>query len=271
MDGLTLAATACFGRSEPVESATIRGWFVSSGQGLVNAFIDGEPAGLASVLEGEEGPDDLPRAARRFSYSIPDFFQDGRSHVLSLSLDDSTAIEFQTPSGVTRSNLRFRFEQAARGPVERSVSDSLVRAASSGGVKSDYAGLADPFAGTAITGWAICRRAPGESVRLRMFIDGQIAGVTVSDRPREELRALGLDAASGGFAFSIPARFLDGMTHSLSILHDDGSSLPFRELDGDALEAGVHRRARDLHRGGGRRAARRQHKGLGGAPAPPDL
>ena len=236
MDGLTLVATACFGRSEPVDSATICGWFVSSGRGLVNAFIDGEPAGLASVLDAHDGSADLPKSARRFSYQIPDFFQDGRSHVLSLSLDDSTAIEFQTPSGVTRSNLRFRFEQAVApaAPVDRqSTQTSLSRSASSSDIcKSDYAGLADPFAGTAITGWAICRTSPGESVRLRMFIDGQIAGVTVSDLPREELRALGLDAASGGFAFDIPTRFLDGITHSLSILQDDGSSLPFRESDG---------------------------------------
>ena len=236
MDGITLVDTACFGRSEPVESATISGWFVSPGQGVVNAFIDGEPVGMASVLRAGELSSDLPRSARRFSYSIPDFFQDGRSHVLSMSLDDGSAIEFQTPSGVTRSNLRFRFEQpvAPLTLVDRQRTLSGLSGATSPDISnSDYAGLADPFEGDAITGWAICRRSPCKSVRLRMFIDGQIAGVTVSDRPREELRALGLDAASGGFAFRIPVRFLDGLTHSLSILHDDGSSLPVRLLGGE--------------------------------------
>ena len=236
MDWLTVASAACFGRADPVESTIVSGWFVSPGRGFIKAFVDGEPAGQASVLASDNATDEAASSPRRFSYSIADLFQDGRSHVLSMSLDDGTAIEFQTPSGVTRSNLRFRFEQpiASQDTVitESDPTKSIRTVSPPDSHQSRYAGLTDPFSGTVITGWAICRRSPCEAVRLRIFIDGKLAGTTMCDRPRNELQALGLHA-SGGFAFNIPERFLNEINNSLSILCDDGSSLSFREPEGE--------------------------------------
>ncbi len=195
-------------------------------------------AGQAAVLASAELPPDAPSYARGFSYTIPWNFQDGLSHVLSLALPDGTAVEFPARGGVTRANLRFRFAESAAPPDEPqrkpavAPSPPVQAAPDRGGDASDYVGFADPFSGTVITGWAVCRGAPDRRVRLRMFVDGQAAGTADCDQPCESLRALGLPTSYGGFAFSLPARFLDGTTHSLSALFEDGTPLPFRDADG---------------------------------------
>ena len=237
-----VAPNACFGRADPVESCTVTGWFVAPdrapGAAQVNAFIDGEPAGQAAVSASAELPPDAPSYARGFSYTIPWNFQDGLSHVLSLALPDGTAVEFPTRGGVTRANLRFRFAEptgAARRGAARPAAAPPVPAQAAPervGDASDYVGFADPFSGTIITGWAVCRSAPDRRARLRMFVDGQAAGTADCDQPRESLRELGLPTSFGGFAFALPARFLDGKTHSLSVLFEDGTPLPFRQADG---------------------------------------
>jgi GT2 family glycosyltransferase len=234
-----IAEVVCFGRANAVESALVTGWIVVPGKGrtakLVSAFVDGEPAGQAVVATAADTPDGAPKGARAFSYEIPWLYQDGRSHVLSLILGDGTAIEFPTRGGVTRSNVRFRFEEQKpatdAGPIEDPLA-SAQTASASVGAECDYAGRADPFSSTTITGWAICRRTPYECVGLRMFVDGHAAGGAVCDQPRHALHELGLPAGAGGFAFNIPDRFLDGRTHSLTILFDDGTPLGFEDADG---------------------------------------
>ena len=235
---------ACFGRANTVDTAVVTGWFVAPGRGRVagqiTAFIDGEPAGQAMAPTTTRPPDGAPKQARAFSYPIPWNHQDGRSHVLSLILGDGTAIEFPTRSGVTRSNMRFRFEAQVKPDIvgengeqaaaaRRSPCADGSRTDGSGG---DYTGLADPLSDTTITGWAVCRGAPDECVSLRLFIDGHAAGIAVCDQKHNALMALGLPEQAGGFEFAIPGRFLDGLTHSLSILFDDGRTLPFKDGDG---------------------------------------
>jgi O-antigen biosynthesis protein len=232
----SVVGVACFGRADQVESASVTGWFVAPGRGPIVAFIDGEAAGQAVILAAASRPVGTPEQARGFSYAIPLHFQDGRSHVLCLILEDGTAIEFRTRSGVTRANMRFRFEQPSLARVAAIGADlnaaARVRPNSAAG-NSDYTGFSDPFSGTTITGWAIRRDSPGEPVRLRMFVDGHAAGIAVCDQPREELRTLGLPEQFGGFSFDIPEAFLDGVTHSLSVILDDGSILPFKDTDGE--------------------------------------
>jgi len=235
MDGGILAnpvADCAFhGQADPVTSLIVTGWFVvpevTRERDQVVAFIDGEPAGKATVHPADEAPPGAPRHARRFSYSIPWDYQDGRSHVLSMLLEDGTAIQFPTRGGVTRSNVRFRFEEpdAAAAGADASLPGFATAE------NSAFTGLADPFSGTTITGWAVSRHSPADHVRLRMFVDGKLAGAVECDRPHEALHGLGLPTASGGFAFDIPQRFFDGTTHALSILFEDGTALPFRDVD----------------------------------------
>ncbi|TLU72701.1 glycosyltransferase family 2 protein [Lichenicoccus roseus] len=224
------AGTACFGRADPVESALVTGWLVAPGDGVVDAFIDGEGAGSAMVSSGS-GDAALADGTRRFSYQIPWNFQDGRSHVLSLVLGDGTAIECPTRGGVTRSNIRFRFEQPPDTQARGKDLDQERRVAADAG-QDGNAGLADPLSGSIITGWAVSRQAPEETVRLRVFVDGNAAGIAACDRPHRALRALGLPNEIGGFEFEIGRRYIDGLTHSLVILFEDGSTLPFLDAQG---------------------------------------
>ena len=239
MDGGSAAGLsvrpALFGRADAVGSALISGWVMAPGRGQVIAFIDGEPAGQAVVSPTKVLPAGAPELARGFSYAIPMDFQDGRSHVLSLMLDDGTAVEFPTRSGVTKANLRFRFEQPSvtQGPVS-TIDEVLEPQApwqSGPGAASDYVGRADPLSGNTVTGWAVRRHSNVELVRLCIFIDSHSVGVAFCDQPRPELQKLGMPDQSGGFSFDIPPRFLDGTSHTLSILYDDGNTLPFLDAD----------------------------------------
>ena len=252
MDAAVEAAegTACFGRADPVESARVTGWLVAPDRGQVDAFIDGESAGQAAVsapaASGFDprcaipGPDAsierAPPGSRTFTYRIPWHYQDGRSHVLSLVLSDGTPIECPASGGVTRSNLRFRFEEPSSPLLSEGHDLEQQRCTMPDGQgvgeSAGNAGLADPFSGTTITGWAVCRHSPQDTVRLRVFVDGHAAGHAVCDRPHPSLRALGLPTETGGFAFEIPKRFLDGLKHSLSILFEDGGTLSFMDGNG---------------------------------------
>jgi GT2 family glycosyltransferase len=243
MDGgisnTSIATAACFGRADALVSAVVTGWFVApSGRHLarlIAAYVDGEPAGDAECVTA--APDGAPKQTRGFSYAIPWKYQDGRTHVLSLVLVDGTAIEFHTRSGLSRSNVRFRFEE--QGPA-LTAPDSMVGTrrrrsntrSDTEVSKSDYAGLADRISGTTITGWAVDRRRPTVPVNLRIFVDGHASAGTTCDRPNAALRDLGLPDSAGGFAFAVPGRFLDGLTHSVSIRFEDGCPLPFRDEDG---------------------------------------
>ena len=234
------ADIACYGRADTVESAVVTGWFAAPGRGQINAFIDGDPAGQATVSPLINLPLGAPDETRGFSYAIPWHFQDGRSHVLSLVLWDGTAIEFPTRSGVTKANLRFRFAEsdtvkgttAAAGRADGGRARGRAVPAFDA-VTTEYAGSADPLDGIRITGFAVRQGDPNERVRLRMFVDGQPAGDVLCDQPRDTLRMLGMPEQIGGFSFEIPETYLDGTTHSLSLLFDDGGALPFKDIDGN--------------------------------------
>ena len=230
--------SACFGRADAVTTAVVTGWFIAPSKGgtadQITAFIDGEPAGHALVAAGGISPG-APAHAERFSYSIPWNYQDGRAHVLSLILGNGTAIEFPTRGGVTRSNVRFRFEESTR-PLVANVSgrdlDAEVQEAPSDQAQPFYTGRVEAVSGSTITGWAISLRSPDERVRLRMFVDGYASGSVNCDQQHEKLNVLGHPGGAGGFSFDIPDRFLDGTTHSLSVLFADGSPLPFSDPAG---------------------------------------
>ena len=223
---------ASFGRANPIENAVVTGWFVADidekASGLVTAFIDGEPSGQATIQAVTSYPESVPSQAHGFSYSIPRRYQDGLSHVLSLILFNGSAIEFPTRTGLTRSNLRFRFEEPAPPLSSHSSGPTHQDAASVNLNSSTYAGLADPFSDTTITGWAVSRQTPMIPTSLRMFIDGHPAGIATCTTIHAGLRAMGFPVDTGGFAYTIPDRFLDGATHSLSILFEDGATLFFR-------------------------------------------
>ena len=233
MDGFTppdaADDTACFGRANPIENSIVTGWFVVNdagpAAGLVSAFIDGQPSGQAYIEDDPPVAENLPRRARGFKYPIPRHYQDGRSHVLSLILANGTAIEFPTPRGLTRSNVRFRFEEPAPDARQPAAAPPAASAVSRN--SATYAGLADPFSDTTITGYGISRRTPNEPVEVRMFIDGHPAGTAICSRPHAGLISMGFPGESGGFSYAIPDRFLDGATHNLSILFEDGSTLYF--------------------------------------------
>ena len=237
MDGCVpaglVAATACFGRADPVQSATITGWLVVPGRTgrrqRLAAFIDGEPTGAAVVTRTETLSPGVPKHALGFSYPIPWNYQDGRSHVLSLVLPDGTAIEFPTRGGVTRANLRFRFEEREHAGWAPPIPAPPLEAGSAG---SEFLGLTDPFTGTMITGWVAHRQSPEMAVRLRVFVDGQAAGTVLCDQARDACAPAEAISAARGFSFDIPGRFLDGMTHTLAILFEDGTALPLRQADG---------------------------------------
>ncbi|MDQ2762186.1 MAG: glycosyltransferase family 2 protein [Pseudomonadota bacterium] len=239
-----IADAACFGRANRVESYIVTGWFVSPGgkaaEGQVAALIDGETCGRAAILTADDLPENAPKYAKAFSYPIPWIFHDGRSHALTLLLDNGTAVEFPTRSGVTRSNIRFRFaEPMAAGDAPREV-DTAVQTLDQprpGGSSGDFAGLVDALSGTTITGWSVCRRSPSDRVELRYYVDGHAAGRGICDQPHPDLKNLGLAGDLGGFRFELPERFLDGTTHSLTILFEDGTSLPFKNAGGGRQSA----------------------------------
>jgi glycosyltransferase involved in cell wall biosynthesis len=82
----------------------------------------------------------------------------------------------------------------------------------------------------------VCRLSPQEAVRLRVFVDGHAAGEVVCDRTHEGLTALGASTGSGGFAFEIPERFMDGLPHSLSMLFGDGTAFHFKDEFGGSQD-----------------------------------
>ena len=229
---------ASFGRANPIENAIVTGWFVSDdvrANGLVTAFIDGEPSGQAIVQAAALHTGNVPDHARGFSYPIPRQYQDGRSHVLSLILINGSAIEFLTQTGLTRSNLRFRFEEPL--PTPRGLAQVGIPLAISEPAQGSttYAGRGDRFRDTTITGWGFTRDDPMTPTMLRVFIDGHSAGTAICSGTHTGLQALGFPHEIGGFSYTIPDRFLDGTTHSLSILFEDGATLFFHGED-DAIQ-----------------------------------
>lgn len=269
---------ACFGRADTVDTAVITGWFVAPARGAagdrITAFIDGEPAGQAVATTACNLSEGAPGRACGFSYSIPFSYQDGRSHTLSLTLADGTAIEFPTRGGVTRSNMRFRFQEQNSSSMRGGPEETQAAALTPNAADSQYAGLADPPDNGTVTGWAICRGVPDQRVALRVFVDGRPAGEAVCDQPHDALRALGLPTGGGGFSFVIPDRFLDGSAHSLTVLFDDGRPLAFKTPDGGTQDRVEFATARTtftegfvdgLHGGSIRGWVVRRHSRTGGA------
>jgi hypothetical protein len=151
-----------------------------------------------------------------------------------LALDDGSPIDFLAGNGTTLRHLRFRFaapDQATRGA--EADDDSV---AGEGEPGPPFTGRADPFAGTKVTGWAASMADPESPVRIAIVIDRQPAGSVLCDRPSSTARAVGLPGETGGFTYAIPERFLDGTTHSLSILFSDGSSLSFDDGSVEPLQ-----------------------------------
>ena len=217
------SGTRCFGRADPVRHSRVTGWFIAEReQPVIAALVDGEPAGTA-VISGSP-VDAAPEGARGFAFPIPRRYQDGRSHILVLALDNASPIDFLAANGTTMRHLRFRFASPDRA-TSGAADDDIAPGAEEPG--PPFTGRADPFAGTMVTGWAASIADPEIPVRLSIVIDRQPAGSVLCDRPSSTARALGLPGETGGFTYAIPERFLDGTTHSLSILFSDGSSLNF--------------------------------------------
>jgi O-antigen biosynthesis protein len=240
----SLAETKCFGRADPVQQSKVTGWFVSSAeQPVIAALIDGYSAGQAKVALLEEPVVSAPVGARVFSFRIPRRYQDGRSHSLTLTLDDGSSIDFLGANGATLQHLRFRFEAPDNLP-EEFASDQLQAvpihlsspcAPDSRTQVSPFVGYADPFIGTTITGWAACVAESAEPVLLAIFIDGVPVGTAVCNRPTSNRRDIGVPQSAGDFVYAIPDRFLDGTTHTVAIRFSDGSPLAFSDSEAVAL------------------------------------
>src|SRR5208337_4903226 len=111
-----------------------------------------------------------PKGALGFSYRIPRRYQDGHSHILSLVLPDGSPIMFPGAGTKAVPELRFRFEASDSEVYEAALGtgDKDTSAEPPGG--SGFAGCADPLKAARVTGWAVSRNAPGQQVRLRIFM-----------------------------------------------------------------------------------------------------
>jgi hypothetical protein len=166
------SGTRCFGRADPVRHSKVTGWFVAEReQPVIAALVDGEPAGTAVISDFLV--DAAPEGARGFAFSIPRRYQDGRSHILVLALDNASPIDFLAGNGTTMRHLRFCFAAPDRATSDAGLDNDIAPGA--GEPEPPFTGRADPFAGTMITGWAASIADPEIPVRHRPSACGQRA------------------------------------------------------------------------------------------------
>jgi len=80
-------------------------------------------------------------------------------------------------------------------------------------------GIFEPIQGTTLRGWARERtREPSRAV-LDLVIDGEPVRSIAADRPREELKAHGVDDGCFGFVEPLPPFCLDGAEHEIEFRH----------------------------------------------------
>ena len=87
-------------------------------------------------------------------------------------------------------------------------------------------GVMDRFSGIEASGWAVASRPTGP-VCLQVFLNGQLEDTVTADRPRPDLKRIGVKNTQCGFSYSLPARFFDGQTTTLAVV-PAGSTQPLR-------------------------------------------
>ncbi|WP_336946848.1 glycosyltransferase family 2 protein [Asaia sp. HN010] len=108
-------------------------------------------------------------------------------------------------------------------------------------VNSPFIGYFDGFQKDTLTGWAFNRLDPSTPARLHILIDGQEIAQIVAEQPRSDVQtALRTPHNRLGFIFSIPAKFMDGKPHQLSIRLPDRSAIRNADQTGDENGAFVH-------------------------------
>jgi GT2 family glycosyltransferase len=94
-----------------------------------------------------------------------------------------------------------------------------------------------PLSGRELQGWASVTDFSGESpTALQLWLDGKCIDEQLANRPRPDFTKLGLRFARCGFRFQIPAYYLDGQSHTLSVrprdcypsIHFGGSEQSFQ-------------------------------------------
>jgi len=80
----------------------------------------------------------------------------------------------------------------------------------------------DKFANDAVIGWAYDEDDALTATVLHIKIDGAAAGSIRCDLPRPDVRQSGHASAHVGFAFPIPAAFMDGKVHSIAFSGAEG-------------------------------------------------
>ncbi|MCB5944134.1 glycosyltransferase [Acidocella sp. KAb 2-4] len=86
---------------------------------------------------------------------------------------------------------------------------------------------------TAVGGWAVDFEAPEQSLRLRVMIDGVIADVVPCDLHRDDARLVTPVNSRIGFYYEIPARYRDGLRHTITFATVDGEAVPLSSRNGE--------------------------------------
>ncbi|WP_025885397.1 glycosyltransferase family 2 protein [Asaia prunellae] len=91
---------------------------------------------------------------------------------------------------------------------------------------SPFIGYCDGLQKETLTGWAVNRLASNTPVRLHILVDGQEIAQILADQPRSDVQnALKTPHDRLGFSLSIPAQFIDGKEHVLSVRFPDRTVL----------------------------------------------
>lgn len=83
----------------------------------------------------------------------------------------------------------------------------------------------DCIAGRDVCGWAWVPGFPGQTVTVRVQVDGEIVAQGAADRHRPDLQAAGIGDGHHAFFIPLPDRLLDGCMAQLVLAGDDGVPL----------------------------------------------
>lgn len=93
-------------------------------------------------------------------------------------------------------------------------------------------GTIDGVFGIEVRGWAVWANLSSEMTPVEILIDGEVAGCIFTNQPRPDLRNAGVPHLKSGFCFSIPTRWHDGQSHTITARVKG----EVRELSGGGIE-----------------------------------
>ena len=86
-------------------------------------------------------------------------------------------------------------------------------------------GYIDAVSGDLIRGWAVDLSHPQGTASLLIVIDRLVVASVQCGISRPDIAAYGLPVANSGFAYEVPAKFRDGLTHTVSVRFRSGEAL----------------------------------------------